>query len=88
MHAAESPVEIPRLAVADVFVENQRLILRKDADRIDSRIDTVGQREIDDTILGAEGDAGFAMLLVSAKSRLALAAARSMATHSFFLRIG
>ena len=54
MDAPESAVEIPRLTVADVLIQEQRLILRQHADRIDARIDAIRQRKIDDSVFCAE----------------------------------
>ena len=54
MYAAVRSVEIPRLSVSNVFVEDKRLILRQNADGIDARVDAVRQREIDDTIFCPE----------------------------------
>ena len=50
------PVQIPRLTVADIIVELQRLILRQDADRVDTGIDTVGERKINNSVFSAVGD--------------------------------
>ena len=59
MDAAVQTVQVPGLAVADVLIEHQRLVLGQDAHRVDPRIDAVGQRKIDDTIFSAEGNCGF-----------------------------
>ena len=45
MDTAMQAVKIPRLSVADVFIQDQRLILGQDANGVNTRIDTVGQRE-------------------------------------------
>ena len=84
VHAAERPVEIPRLSVADVLVEDERLVLREDADRIDPRIDAVGEREIDDAVLGAEGDRGFCDVAGERKKPAALAAREKHGDTFFF----
>ena len=41
MHAAADAVKIPRRAVADVIVQLKRLILSKNADCFNSRVDAV-----------------------------------------------
>ena len=74
MDAAVGSVEIPRLAVADVFVENQRLILRQHPHGVDPRIYTVGEREIDDAILCAECDGGLCNIVGESKQPAALSA--------------
>lgn len=74
MHAAVQPVKVPWLAVADVIVQHQRLILRKDAHRVDARVHTVRQREIDDAVLSAERHGGFCQLSGKRVQARALAA--------------
>ena len=54
MYPSEIAVKIPGLSVADILVEDERLILREHADRVDPRVDAVGQREVDDPILRTE----------------------------------
>ena len=54
MHAAVQTVQVPGLAVADVFVQYQRLVLGQNTHRVDSRVHAVGKREINDTILSAK----------------------------------
>ena len=56
MHAAVLPVKIPRLAVADIIVELERLILREHADCVDAGVYAVRQRKIDYPVLAAVGD--------------------------------
>ena len=63
MNTAVQAVKVPRLAVADVLVQNEGLILGQDAHRVNVRIDTVGQREVDDTILSAKRNCRLGELL-------------------------
>lgn len=86
-YAAVQPVQIPRLAVAQVFIEHQRLVLSQYAHSIYAGIDTVGKGEIDDAVFAAKGHRGLGQLLVRAYSRLPWPPASSMATHSFFMNI-
>lgn len=59
MNAAVSTVKIPRLTVSDILVQFQRLVLRQYAHRVDSRIDAVAERKIDNAIFRAEGNRRF-----------------------------
>ena len=56
LHAAVAAVQTPRLAVADVLIELERLILRQHADGVNAGVHAVGERKIDDAILTAERD--------------------------------
>ncbi len=49
-------VEVPGTAVADVFIENQRLILGQYGHITDPRVGTVGQNKVDDPVLAPEGN--------------------------------
>ena len=57
--AAVLAVEIPGFTDADVFVEAVGTILGEDADGIDAAIDTVADREVDNTELASKGNSGF-----------------------------
>ena len=74
LHAAVRIVQTPRLAVADVLIELQRLILGQNTHRIDLRVDTVGQREIDDTVFSAERHGRFGRVLRQDHEAAALSA--------------
>ena len=52
--AALIAVQIPRNADADMSIESQRLILGQDTDCVDSRIDAVAERKINDPVLSPE----------------------------------
>ena len=82
--AAVGIVEVPGLAVADVLIEFQRLILGQDAHGVDVGVDAVGKGEVDDAVLTAKGTAGLAVFSVRTLSRLPWPPARSIATQRFF----
>ena len=64
---AFGPQEVPAaLQVAD---QRMRLVLGRDADAADARIDRVGQREVDDPRLAAEIDRGLGAACRSARCR-------------------
>ena len=54
--ATVGTVQVPGLAVSNVAVEFQGLILGEDADSVDAGIHTVGQGKVDDPELAPEGD--------------------------------
>ena len=83
MNASVETVQIPGLAVADVFIQHQRLVLGQNSHGIYAGIDTVGEREINDTIFAPKGTAGFASFSVKAYSLEPCPPANSMAIISF-----
>ena len=56
MYSPIETVQIPGLSVPDIFIQHQRLVLRQNADCINSGVDTVGKRKIDDPIFPAKRD--------------------------------
>src|SRR5262249_25505764 len=52
-----------RAAVADVLVERDGTVLGQHVDVEDARVHAVGEREVDDAVLGAEGHRGLGALL-------------------------
>ena len=66
MKTSVGAVQIPGLSIAQIGIQLQGLILGQDAYGVDTGVDTVGQREVDDAVLPAEGTAGFATWLVRA----------------------
>ena len=54
MYASVRTIQIPRFAVADIFVQYKRLVLRHYANRIDAGIYAIGKRKIDDSVFSAE----------------------------------
>ncbi len=51
-----------RPAFADVTVERQGLVLRKDVDLAQPRIDAVGKRNVDDSVVATEGNCRFSTI--------------------------
>ena len=49
-------VQIPRNTNSDVGVQTQRLILSKNSHRVNSRINTVAEREVNNPVLSAKGN--------------------------------
>ena len=87
MDAAMQAVQVPRLAVADVLVQDQRLILGQDAHRINVGVDAVGQREVDDTILSAKRNCRLGELLGQRIQARSLAAGQDHCDHFFCHKI-
>ena len=85
LDTAPCAVQIPRQTVTDILVEHERLILRQNANRINSGIDAVGKREIDDAVLTAEGNCGFGCLGGQCVQTRALAACEQHCDTFFFL---
>ena len=83
MDAAMQAVKVPRLAVADVFIQDQRLILGQDANGVNIRVDTVGQRKVDDTVLTAERNRRLSQLLGQRVEARTLAASQDHCDHFF-----
>ncbi len=52
--AAVQTVEIPCLTVCQIYIEDMRLILCQDTDGINTGVDTVGQRKVDNTVFAAK----------------------------------
>ena len=63
MYAAVQTVQVPRLAVADILIQDKRLILGQNTNGINVGVDTVGEREIDDTIFSAKRNGRLGELL-------------------------
>ncbi len=74
LDAAAVAVEVPRPAEADVVVERARVVLGQHDDVVDVRVDAVGQREVDDPVLAAEGHRRLGPLLGEDREAFALAA--------------
>ena len=87
MHAAVQSVQIPGLSVSDVLVQYKRLILGEDTHGIDSRIDAVRQRKIDNTILSTKRNCRFCQLLRQCVETRALTAGKQHCNHFFCHKI-
>ena len=83
-HPSESAVQIPRQAVADVFVERQRLILCQNTHRIEVGIGAVGQGEVNNPVLAAERNGGLGRLYGQSIQSAALAACQQHDDTLFF----
>ena len=78
-------VEIPRLTVADILVELERLILCQHADSLDAGIDAVGERKVDDPVFTSEGYGGLCDFLGENAETRTLTAGKQH-RYYFFLR--
>ena len=80
-------VQIPGLAVADVFIQLQGLILGQDAHGIDAGVDAVGQRKINNAVFAAEGNGRFGGFFRQHIQSAALAAGQKHGNTAFFLKV-
>ena len=87
LSAAMGFVKAPGLAIADVFVQLQGLILRENAHGINPGVDAVGQREINDTVLTAEGYGRLGGVFRQNLQPAALATGQQHGNAAFFLKI-
>ena len=87
MDAAMQTVQVPGLAIADILVQDEGLILGKDTDGINVGVNAVGQREIDDTIFTAERYCRFGELLGQRVQTRALTACQDHCDHFFCHKI-
>ena len=87
LYAAVRAVQAPRLAVADVLVQLQRLILGQDADGIDLGVDAVGKREINDAVFAAERHGGLRRVLRQDHQTAALASGQQHCHTTFLLEV-
>ena len=83
MDAAVGAIQIPGLAVAQVAVQLQGAVLGEDADGVDAGVDTVGQGEVDDAVLAAEGNGGLCHMAGQGVQAAALAAGQQHGNHFF-----
>ena len=52
-------IETPALRLGNIGIELYRLVLGQDTDHVDTRVRTITQREIDDTVFTTESDSRF-----------------------------
>ena len=83
MDAAVQTVQVPRLAIANVLIEQQRLVLGEDTDRVDIGVDAVGQREVDNTILSSKRHCGLGELIGQRVETRTAAAGQNHCDHFF-----
>ena len=84
VRAAPVAVQVPGLAVADVVVQLQGLVLGEHAHGVDAGVDAVGQREIDDAVFAAEGHRGLGGVLGEHIQTASLAAGQEHGDTLFF----
>ena len=80
-------VESPGLAVTDVFVELQGLILGENPHGVDAGVNAIGQGEIDDAVFTAEGYGRFGGVFRQNLQPAALATGQQHGNAAFFLKI-
>ena len=85
-HVGPAPVavQVPGLAVADIIVEFQGLVLGEHPHSVDAGVDAVGQREINDAVLAAEGHRRLGGVLGQHIQAAALAAGQKHGNALFF----
>ncbi len=83
MHASVETIQVPGLAVSDVLVQDEGLVLGQYAHGIDSRIDTVREGKIDDTVFAAKRNCRFRKLLSQCVETGALSAGKKHCYHFF-----
>ena len=83
MYTSVKAVQIPRLTVSNIFIQYQWLILCQNAYRINSGIDTVGKRKINDTIFPAKWNCWFCELLGLCIQSGTLSAGKKHRNHFF-----
>ena len=85
--AAVALVKTPGLAVADVLVQFQWLILGQNTDRINVGIDAVTQGEVDDPVFAAKGNCRLCSVLSENLQTAALTTGQKHCDAAFFLEI-
>ena len=80
-------VQVPGLAVADVFIQLQRLILGEDAHGVNAGIDAVGQRKVNNAVFAAEGNGRLGGFFRQHIQSAALAAGQKHGNTAFFLKV-
>ena len=85
--AAVGLVQAPGLAVADILVQLQGLILGQNAHGVDAGVNAVAKREVDDPVLAAEGYGRFGGFLRQDLQTAALATGQKHGDAAFLLKI-
>ena len=83
-HAAVGGVEVPGLAAGNVAVELERAVLRQHADGVDAGVGAVREREVNDAVFAAEGNAGLCHVLRQGIQARALPAGQKHGNTAFF----
>ena len=87
LSAALRLVQTPGLTIADIFIQLQRLVLGQNTDGVDTGVDTVGQREVDDAVLAAEGNGGLGGFLRQYLKTASLTTGQKHCDDTFFLKV-
>ena len=87
LYAAVGAVQTPGLAVADVLVQLQGLVLGEDAYGGDTGIDAVGQREVNDPVFPAKGYGRLSRILRQHLQSAALAAGKQHGNAVFLFKL-
>src|SRR4051812_2724246 len=81
-HTAVTTVEVPGTTDADVVVQGMRAILSKYGDVVETGVNAVAEREIDDSILAAERNGGLGPLPGQNRKALPLATGQDNGDHT------
>jgi len=87
LRAAVGLVQAPGLAVADVFIQLQRLILGQNAHGIDAGVDAVTQGEINNAVFAAKGNSGLGSLFSEDLQSASLTAGQQHSNAALLLEI-
>ena len=82
-HSSFIFIQIPRDSNSNMCVQTQWLILCQYTDRINTRINTIAQREIDDTIFSTKSNCRFGNLSSKYAKSAALPARKEHGNHFF-----
>ena len=80
-YTADIAVQIPRNTDTDMRVQAQRLVLCKNTDRVDTGIDAVAQRKVNNAVLSAERNCRLSDLLSQNTETAALTACKKHGNH-------
>ena len=83
-NAAHVAVQIPRNSDTDVRVQTQRLILRQNTHGVNTGVDAVAEREVDNTVLSAERYCRLGDFLRQDTKTAALTSCKKHGNHFFF----
>ena len=83
-HAADRAIQIPRNSDSDMRIETQGLVLGQYAHCVHAGIDAIAQREVNDTILPAEGNRRFCNRLGQDAQTASLTTRQQHGNHFFF----
>ena len=87
MNAAVSTVKIPRLTVSDIFAQYKWLILGENTYGVDTRIDAVGKRKINNSVFTAVRNGGLCHILSQSVQSASLSACQKHGNDFFFYMV-